>query len=329
MYLFFIGLTFCLRNFMYFVINKQTVAYHITVSIISLTETLIIWEFLLLIGKILEKRLPILRFTYGRIILQILLTYGLSFLTGTLFFYIIDYLFKVTYPPQMEAIIHLLYFMLIVVINLIYVGTIYIFNWKNDLIKLANVERGQALVQYDALKNQMNPHFLFNALTSVNSLIHSNPDLATEFLQQLSKVYRYVLQNKEKETVSVSTELAFIANYTGLLKTRFAEAIEFRIDLSEDAKKMEIVPVTLQILIENAIKHNIVSAAHPLKISITNNDSFLLIQNNINKKGHVETSNNQGMGNLKSLYQYLASKPIEIMESETLYMVKIPLIGAT
>lgn len=326
MYLFLIGLTLCLRIFMYFIVSNQTIAYHITISLISLLEILVLWEFILLIGRKLEKKLPISQYAYMRIFLQILCTYGLSLITGELFFFSIDLLFKVNYQPQMQAIIHLVYFMLIVVMNLIYVGTIYSFHWKSDLIKLAHVQREQAIVKYDVLKNQLNPHFLFNALTSVNSLIHANPDLAKDFLQQLSKVYRYVLQNKEKETVPVSTELDFIANYTALLKTRFAEAIEFNIHLNEEAKEKEIVPVTLQILIENAVKHNVASMTHPLKISITDSDSFLIIQNNINRKSHVETSNKQGMGNLKSLYQYLASKPIEIVERDDYYMVKIPLI---
>ena len=326
MYLFLIGLTLCLRIFMYFIVPRQTVAYYIFVSVISLLEIVLLWEFLLFIGSTLEKKLPILHHPYTRILLQIVLTYGLSMITGALFFYIIDLLFHVNYQAQMIAIMHLVYFMLIAVMNLIYFGTIYSFNWKNDLIKLANVQREQAIVKYDVLKNQLNPHFLFNSLTSVNSLIHADPDLATDFLQQLSKVYRYILQNKEKETVSVGTELDFIANYTALLKTRFTDAIEFNIHLNEDAKEREIVPVTLQILIENAVKHNIASIGQPLKISITDSDSFLIIQNNINKKGQVEASNNQGMGNLKSLYQYLASKPIEIVESNNSYVVKIPLI---
>lgn len=126
--------------------------------------------------------------------------------------------------------------------------------------------------------------------------------------------------------MSVSTELAFIRNYTGLLKTRFAEAIEFNIDINEGSTEKEIVPVTLQILIENAVKHNIASTTRPLKISITDNDSFLMIQNNINRKGSVESSNNQGMGNLRSLYQYLTPKAIEVIEQNGVYTVKIPLI---
>jgi len=326
MYLFLFGLNLCLRTFMYFIVSNQTVAYHLTVSIISLVEIIVLWEFILLMGVVLEKKLPLLERTYIRIILQTILTYGLSAVTGTLFFLLLSQLFTVNYLPEMKAIVHLLYFMLIIVMNLIYFGVIYVFNWKNDLIKLANVQREQAIIKYDVLKNQMNPHFLFNALTSVNSLVHEHPDLATDFLQQLSKVYRYVLQTKEKETVSVSTELDFIRNYTALLKTRFEDAIDFTIRVSDEAKEKDIVPVTLQILIENAVKHNIASTAHPLKITITDSDSFLVVQNSINKKTHVETSNQQGMGNLKSLYQYLASMPIEIVERDEMYLVKIPLI---
>ena len=311
---------------MFFIVSNQTIAYHVTVSVISLVEIIVLWEFMLFTGTVLEKKLPVLMHNYKRIALQTLLTYGLSAITGSLFFLIIDQLFRVNYLPEMKAIVHLLYFMLVIVMNLIYFGIIYIFNWKNDLIRLANAQRAEVLVKYDVLRNQLNPHFLFNALTSVNSLIHEHPDLAADFLQQLSKVYRYVLQNKEKETVSVSTELAFIKNYMGLLKTRFGEAIEFSIDVNEDTKEKEIVPVTLQILIENAVKHNIASTANPLKISITENDLFLTVQNNINRKSSVESSNHQGMGNLRSLYQYLTSKPIEIIEHDKIYRVKIPLI---
>jgi two-component system, LytTR family, sensor kinase len=326
MYLFLFGLNLCLRTFMFFIVSNQTMAYHLFVSIVSLVEIIVLWEFLLFMGSLLERKWPIQRHNVKRIVVQTLLTYGLSAITGSLFFLIISQLFEVHYLPEMKAIVHLLYFMLIIVMNLVYFGIIYVFNWKNDLLKLADAKRAEAVVKYDVLKNQLNPHFLFNALTSVNSLIHEHPDLATDFLQQLSKVYRYVLLNKEKETVSVSTELSFIKNYIGLLKTRFAEAIEFNVCVNEQAQEKEIVPVTLQVLIENAVKHNTASLKQPLKISISNDDSFLTIQNNIHKKSGVESSNGQGMANLRSLYQFLSSKPILVVEEHEIYTVKIPLI---
>jgi len=210
--------------------------------------------------------------------------------------------------------------------NLIYFGTKYFFNWKHDLINLANIQREQAIVKYNALQNQLNPHFLFNALTSLNSLIFENQQLASDFLQQLSKVYRYVLQNKERQTVPLSTELEFISHYISLLKTRFRSAIVFNVVLTGDSKEKQIVPVTVQVLIENAIKHNVVSSDRPLRISIEVSDGYLEVLNTVNKKSQVESSNRQGLENLKSLYQYLTDKPVHIVEVDDSFKVRIPLI---
>ena len=326
MYLTLFVMNIFLTVFRYFIVPGQPDSFHIAVSVASLVGFWGLWEFILFTGKLLEKRLPITLHPNRRIIIQIIATFLLTTLYGDTLFRSSIYLFDVHFPPSLQEIGYLLYFLLSVVLNLIYFGTIYFFNWKRDLVNLANVQREQAIVKYDVLRNQLNPHFLFNALTSLNSLIFDNQQLASDFLQQLSKVYRYVLQNKEKETVSVSTELEFIANYTSLLKTRFTDAIEFKINLTEDAKEKEIVPVTLQILIENAIKHNMASAANPLTISIIERDLFLIVQNNINKKTHVEASNKQGLGNLKSLYAYLTDRPVEIIEGQNIYSVKIPLI---
>jgi hypothetical protein len=116
---------------MFFIVSHQTVAYHITVSVISLVEIIVLWEFMLFTGSVLERKLPILHHNYKRIVLQTVLTYGLSAVTGSLFFLIISQLFEVNYMPEMKAIVHLLYFMLIIVMNLVYFGIIYVFNWKN------------------------------------------------------------------------------------------------------------------------------------------------------------------------------------------------------
>jgi len=326
MYLTFFIANLFLTIFRYLIVPGESAAFHVVVSIASLFGFLGLWEFILFLGRSLEHRLPIAIHPNKRIIIQVLATYILAATYGELLFSLSIRVFDVKFPPSLQEIGYLLYFLLSIVLNLIYFGTIYFFNWKRDLVNLANVQREQAIVKYDVLRNQLNPHFLFNALTSLNSLIFDNQQLASDFLQQLSKVYRYVLQNKDKETVSVSAELDFIGNYTSLLKTRFSDSIVFKFNLSEDAKEKEIVPVTLQILIENAIKHNIASAAQPLTISITECDLFLIVQNNLNKKTQVEASNKQGLGNLKSLYAYLTDRPVEISEGNNMYTVKIPLI---
>ncbi len=315
-----------LTVFRYFIVPGQPDSFHIAVSVASLVGFWGLWEFVLFIGTSLEKRLPIILHPNWRIIIQVIATYVFATLYGDTLFRLSIYLFDVRFPPSLQEIGYLLYFLLSIVLNLIYFGTLYFFHWKRDLVSLANMQREQTMVKYDALRNQLNPHFLFNALTSLNSLIFDNQQLASDFLQQLSKVYRYVLQNKEKETVSLSTELDFINNYISLLKTRFTTAIEFNIAVGKDAKEKEIVPVTLQILIENAVKHNIISSANPLVISITDSDSFLLVRNNASKKEQVEGSNKQGLENLKALYKFLDERPIEIIESRETFTVKIPLI---
>lgn len=277
-------------------------------------------------GAFLEKKFPQSTQLYRKFIIQVLLTYGFILLISTSIHYIVTIGFHTPVPPNMYIFGFLLCFMLSVVINLIYFGTIYFNEWKENLVRTAILQHEKAQVKYDSLKNQLNPHFLFNALTSLNSLIFENQQLASDFLQQLSKVYRYTLQNKEKECVTLKTECEFISNYISLFKTRFQNSIQFKIDIAEEAEEKGIVPVTLQMLIENAAKHNIISDAAPLMISITADTDYLRVENSVNKKSQVETSNKQGLVNLKTLYQYLSDKPIEIIETEKLFTVKIPLI---
>jgi two-component system, LytTR family, sensor kinase len=300
--------------------------FHTVTSIASLFGFWIIWEFILRIGDFLENKFPIAIQPNKRIIIQVIATYLLTMIIGELLRIGSEVILHVQFPEVLQAFGYLLFFLLSLIMNLIYFGTIYFFNWKFDLTNLANMQREQAIVKYDVLKNQLNPHFLFNALTSLNSLIFENQQLASDFLQQLSKVYRYVLQNKEKATVTLQVEIDFIRSFIFLLKTRFIGAVEFNIDLKDLEKQKEIVPVTLQILIENAIKHNIVSKEIPLIISIYGDGDYLFIQNNLHKKAQVESSNKQGLENLKSLYRYMTDKPVEIQETDRSFTVKIPLI---
>src|SRR5687768_270527 len=326
-----IYLIFSILNFFsaiprYFLGPERGIIFHGSLFLASVAWAIVTWEYILLIGGLLERRLPASSNFLLRIAIQIVLTYPIVTLLGDGMFGSASYIFDIPLNPSLVTIGYLLYFLMTLVLNLVYFGIKYFYSWKRDLINLGGVQREQAIIRYDSLRNQLNPHFLFNALTSLNSLIFENQELASEFLQQLSKVYRYVLQNKDKETVPLTTELNFIDHYMSLLKIRFNTAIDFQIELGEEEKEKEIVPVTLQILIENAVKHNIISITAPLKIFITSNDEYLIVENTINKKAQVETSNNQGLDNLKGFYQYLSNTPIEISETKNLFTVKIPLI---
>ncbi|MFN0034940.1 MAG: histidine kinase [Saprospiraceae bacterium] len=192
---------------------------------------------------------------------------------------------------------------------------------------LLEIEKRSAQIRLIALTNHLNPHFLFNSLTSLNSLIFENQQLASDFLQHLSKVYRYLLQHKEKETVSLKNEIDFVENYIFLLKTRFGDDILIDIKMPQNGVlEKGIVPVTLQILIENAVKHNVISAQNPLVIKVETDGNTLSVTNNIQRKKQVETSNRQGLESLRALYHYLSDRPLEVVETTTHFTVTLPLI---
>lgn len=188
------------------------------------------------------------------------------------------------------------------------------------------LEKEKVMVMYESLKQQLNPHFLFNSLTSLSGLIETDQKLAGNFLEQMSKIYRYILKNRDSELVSLKEELAFVQVYINLQKTRFKEGLQVKINVSDDELHKKIAPVTLQNLVENAIKHNIIDLDTPLIIEITSADGYLLVTNNLQKKNMVETSNKQGLSSLQSLYQYLSRRPVLIEETESQFIIRIPLI---
>lgn len=192
--------------------------------------------------------------------------------------------------------------------------------------KSQRLEKEKALVMYEALKQQLNPHFLFNSLTSLNSLILKDPQTARRFLEGLSSTYRYILKSRESELVELSKEIAFAETYIQLQKTRFKEALLVSITIGEEFTACRIVPVTVQNMLENAIKHNVMDNEAKLCVDIYTENSYIIIRNNLQKKKSVETSNKQGLRSLKTLYGYLTDRPVLIEETVDSFAVCIPLI---
>ncbi|WP_460975011.1 two-component regulator propeller domain-containing protein [Spirosoma knui] len=218
---------------------------------------------------------------------------------------------------------------------LLFVGSVYAY-YRNQIrnnsriyqlqTKANALEKEKALVMYESLKQQLNPHFLFNSLTSLSSLIRIDQKLAIQFLDSLSKMYRYILKNRDTELVPLEDELRYVQMYINLQKTRFEEGLQIHISVDEDMYSHRIVPVTLQNLLENAIKHNVITTDTPLRISIYTEGECLIVLNNLQKKKFVQTSNRQGLANLTSFYQYLSDKSVDIQESADSFTVKIPLL---
>lgn len=192
--------------------------------------------------------------------------------------------------------------------------------------KAQALSKEKALVQYENLTQQLNPHFLFNSLASLGSLIRFDPKAASEFLEGLSKTYRYILQSRDRETVALHEEVAFAEYFIKLQKTRFNEALQVRFNLDPQLRERKIVPVILQNLLENAMKHNTFDNDDPLVVDIFTENDYLVVRNNLQRRPVVETSNKQGLSRLQSLYQYLTDTPMRVEETEGFFTVKIPLL---
>ncbi len=192
--------------------------------------------------------------------------------------------------------------------------------------KTAVLEREKATIQYDNLKQQLNPHFLFNSLTSLAGLIEADQQMAGDFLQQMSDMYRYILKSGDQETVSIGDEIRFVKHYIDIQQTRFGDGLIVDMNVPESCLTFRIAPVTLQNMIENAIKHNIVDQGSPLVIRIFVDNDYLVVANNLQKKKMVEASNKTGLTQFKSLYKFLSEKPVLIEENDKEFAVRIPLL---
>ena len=185
---------------------------------------------------------------------------------------------------------------------------------------------GTATAKFDALKNQLDPHFLFNSLNVLSSLIEENPNGAQDFTTDLSKVYRYVLEQKNKDLILLDEELKFANYYASLLKMRFEDSLEFEIPQKAINPEARVVPLSLQLLLENCVKHNTVTSARPLKIKIIEKDNELIVTNNFQAKSIVSTSSGVGLMNIKQRYSLLTNQEVTINQSKSEFSVKIPIL---
>ena len=231
------------------------------------------------------------------------------------------------------TLIIVLLLVMTVLLNILLAAFYFFSQWQKSVhekaqlqVKTAEIEKEHSMLRYHHLKNQVNPHFLFNTFTSLDGLIQSDPELASEFVRHLSKVYRYVLEHKENEIVSLQTEIDFIQHYISLLKIRYKNDLEIRLRITPAGYEKGIVMVTLQMLIDNAIKHNSVTRDSPLLINIRDEDGYLHICNNKQLRKQIEASSKQGLSQLKELYQYLDDAPVIVNDGEKTFEIKLPLL---
>jgi two-component system, LytTR family, sensor kinase len=224
-----------------------------------------------------------------------------------------------------ELLIIFLVIFFILTLNFADIGNFLVERYRKSLAEVEKFRKENAEYQFEMLKLQLNPHFLFNSLNTLSSLVHEDPDKSAEFIRKLSDVYRYVLDNRSKELVTLREEMEFIRSFAFLQGLRFQGMIDFRFGVSDDTLDRKIAPMTLQLLVENAVKHNVASSKMPLWIEIKTNNKEIIVTNNIQpKEDHAGTG--VGLKNISSRYEFLTGRKVEIFKDDDLFRVVVPLI---
>ena len=212
-------------------------------------------------------------------------------------------------------------------IVLLIVHSIYLYKgYQENKVKEQKIIAGTANAKFESLKNQIDPHFLFNSLNVLSSLIEENPENAQRFTTSLSKIYRYVLEQKDKELVSVEEELAFAKTYMNLLKMRFENSLFYELPTTNINPDAKVVPLSLQLLLENTVKHNVVSEQKPLHIRIFIDGDYLAIQNDYQKKEVLQGRQGVGLQNIINRYGIITNRKVLIEQNEQTFTVKIPVL---
>ena len=225
-----------------------------------------------------------------------------------------------------ELIISLVTILFIILLNLIGFAYMLLNNWRISVVQLERSKKESAEFQFEMLKSQINPHFLFNSLNTLSSLIYEDKEKASSFIRKLSEVYRRVLDTRSKYLVTLKEELEFIDSYVYLLKIRFDQKLILSINIAEEYKERLIAPMTLQLLIENAVKHNIISEKKPLNIDIDVEDGSLAVTNKLQRKISEEKGSAIGLKNIMSRYALVTDLQVKFSENEEEFKVLVPLI---
>lgn len=219
-------------------------------------------------------------------------------------------------------VIMVITFIAVLLFNMFYYYKIY----NENRVKEQKIIAGTASAKFESLKNQIDPHFLFNSLNVLSSLIEENPQNAQRFTISLSKIYRYVLEQKDKELVSLEEELSFAKTYMNLLKMRFENSLFYELPEIATNSDVKVIPLSLQLLLENTVKHNVVSEKKPLHIRIFVEDNYLAIQNDFQKKEVLQDRQGVGLQNIINRYGIITNRKVLINQTEQTFTVKIPIL---
>lgn len=298
---------------------------YVLVGLFCLCMWVFLWRGNALLTEFTDKRIswldePLKRFIVG-IITTVVYTAGVIALTMYAFKVIFDFHFGGNIQPTI-----LISIVVTLLISFFLHAREFFLNWKKLELDAAKLRNENLTSKYESLKSQLDPHFLFNSLNVLTNLVYTDAEKSAKFIKQLSEVYRYVLEVRSKELVPLADELKFVESYLYLQQIRFGDKLKIENSL-QDVDGL-IPPLALQILVENSIKHNIISEDDPLTIKMFREDNFVVIENNLQKKIQLtEASTGIGLDNISKRYEFLTGQKIVIEETSAAFIVKLPLLS--
>jgi len=299
------------------------------IYLLSLAETMIMWEANRMVIIYFRKKFPSIAQTKQRLV-----RIGIGCLMLTLVLRVLNiYLYDATmlwgYKFPLEGYLHSVFvaLLLVIIVAGIYEGIYYFTQWQKTTVEAEILKKENLQTRLDSLKTQINPHFLFNSLGTLSSLIEEDAVKAQRFVNDMSSVYRYLLETSENSLTTLQNELDFIKAYTQMLQTRFAEGLRISLNIDAQLLAYHLPALTLQVLIENAVKHNTILINAPLHIEVyTGGNNQLTVKNNLQKKTSPVISHHLGLKNISAKYKLLGQPDIEIETTKEYFIVRVALI---
>jgi two-component system, LytTR family, sensor kinase len=301
---------------------------YMEVTLLNYLQVILIFNIIsesnVLLDHLGERFLPIPENIKTRIVLHLLLSLIIG--TAAVFYFsqviIKDELFFTNSIVQLMIFFGLIFIFILILVSI----TLRIIEkWIHSVRELEQIKSAKLKSDYKSLQDQLNPHFLFNNLSVLKSMIIYNPESAVDFTQNFTDVYRYVMKNNGRTTVTLKEEMEFIKAYNAIHKERLGDALEVNISVEEAMLEKEIPPLSLQLLVENAIKHNVALKEDPLVLTITTSSACLFVENNIHPK-ETTYSTQTGLKNLINRYAILTDQPVQIVHKEKTFSVELPLL---
>jgi hypothetical protein len=293
-----------------------------------ITILILLWWGNIQLTRRLDKLLSWSRWGNFRFFLH--LTLGLLYLLLLVnLTYLLLKLTLTTEPPTIEQVVVTNFWGAVIFIPLfsIYFSLHFLKHWRRSELATEKVQKENMRAQLHSLKSQLDPHFLFNNLNILSALIDTDTRKSKLFVEKFAEVYRALLIRNADDLISLPEELEFMEAYMYLIRTRFEEHIQFTTNLLPNFKTRMIPPLTLQMLVENAIKHNVIQEANPLAIQLLQLEKdYLIVSNTLNESGVARDRQGRGLLNIRNRYVYFTDKPVKIIKSETHFEVHIPLL---